>query len=105
MKKTIISLVFVFAKFVLLAQTNIGFSESEITLITQSGNLYGTITIPKSIVTSPIVLIIPGSGSPDRDGNCIPIGLHSNNLKIVIGKSCRKRNLNFTVRQTRCREK
>ncbi len=83
MKKIIISLVFVLAKFVLLAQTNIGFSESEITLITQSGNLYGTITIPKSIMTSPIVLIIPGSGSPDRDGNCIPIGLHSNNLKML----------------------
>ena len=57
MKKIIISLVFVLAKFVLLAQTNIGFSESEITLITQSGNLHGTITIPKNIKTSPIVLI------------------------------------------------
>lgn len=83
MKKTVLILVFVLAKFVLLAQTNFDFSESEIALKTSTGDLYGTLTIPKDIKTSPIVIIIPGSGSPDRDGNCIPIGLHTNNFKML----------------------
>lgn len=83
MNKSILILIFVLVQFVLLAQTNVNFSESEIALKTSTGYLHGTVTVPENIKSSPIVLIIPGSGSPDRDGNCTPIGLHTNNLKML----------------------
>ncbi len=33
------------------------------------GTLYGTLTLPKSQLQVPVVLIIAGSGATDRDGN------------------------------------
>lgn len=83
MKKRILILIFVLVQCGLFAQTKVDFSESEIALKTSSGYLYGTVTIPVNIKTSPIVIIIPGSGAPDRNGNCAPIGLHTNNFKML----------------------
>ena len=58
------------------------FSESEITLKTPTGTIFGTLTVPKNTTTSPIVLIIAGSGPTDRNGNA-GMGLQTNAYKMV----------------------
>ena len=57
------------------------FSESELVLKTSTGDIYGTLTIPNNTKTSPIVLIIAGSGPTDRDGNS-PLGAQTNTYKM-----------------------
>lgn len=57
------------------------FSESELVLKTSTGDIYGTLTIPNNTKTSPIVLIIAGSGPTDRDGNS-PLGVQANTYKM-----------------------
>jgi alpha-beta hydrolase superfamily lysophospholipase len=44
-------------------------AESDITLQTSTGALYGTLTLPKASAAVPVALIIAGSGPTDRDGN------------------------------------
>lgn len=44
-------------------------AESTIALTTPTGKLSGTLTLPASAPPYPAVLIIPGSGAVDRDGN------------------------------------
>lgn len=44
-------------------------AESMITLTTPTGMLSGTLTLPASAAPYPVVLIIPGSGGIDRNGN------------------------------------
>jgi pimeloyl-ACP methyl ester carboxylesterase len=63
-------------------ENNTVFSESEIVLKTASGDLYGTLTIPGNVKTSPIVIIIAGSGPTDRDGNS-PLGVQTNAYKML----------------------
>lgn len=58
------------------------FSESEIILKTTSGEIYGTLAIPNNVKTSPVVLIIAGSGPTDRDGNNA-FGLKTNAYKML----------------------
>ncbi len=43
--------------------------ESEIILDTKTGQIFGTLTIPKSFLKIPLALIIAGSGPTDRNGN------------------------------------
>ncbi len=43
-------------------------ADSEITLKTATGSLYGTLTLPSKL-PAPVVLIIAGSGPTDRNGN------------------------------------
>lgn len=43
--------------------------EEKVTLQVSSGELYGTLLIPESETTMPVVLLISGSGPTDRDGN------------------------------------
>lgn len=58
-------------------------TESPITLNTLAGTLSGTLTMPKNAAGKiPVVLIIPGSGPTDRDGNSTP-GLRSNTYKLI----------------------
>lgn len=57
-------------------------SESEVVLKTSTGDIYGTLTIPNNIKTSPIVLIIAGSGPTDRDCNS-PLGIQTNAYKML----------------------
>jgi pimeloyl-ACP methyl ester carboxylesterase len=68
----------------LFAQTNADsvYSESEIILKTSTGNIYGTITVSNSSKTSPIVLIIPGSGPTDRNCNST-LGIQTNAYKML----------------------
>jgi Lysophospholipase len=57
-------------------------SESEVVLKTSTGDIYGTLTIPNNVKTSPIVLIIAGSGPTDRDCNS-PLGIQTNAYKML----------------------
>lgn len=57
------------------------FTETEITLQTATGVLYGTLTIPENARRMPVALIIAGSGPTDRDGNN-PV-MKNNSLKIL----------------------
>ena len=68
----------------LLAQTKIETvsSESELILKTTTGNIYGTLTVPDNLKTSPIVLIIAGSGPTDRDCNS-SAGMQTNAYKML----------------------
>jgi len=44
-------------------------TESDITLTTKTGQIFGTLTLPKSFSKGPVVLIIAGSGPTDRNCN------------------------------------
>lgn len=45
------------------------FVETQITLETKTGQIFGTLTTPKKFSTIPVALIIAGSGPTDRNGN------------------------------------
>ena len=57
-------------------------AESAISLQTGTGALFGTLTLPPSAPPYPVVLIIAGSGSTDRDGNN-PLGLDANTYALL----------------------
>ncbi|MFM7486332.1 MAG: alpha/beta hydrolase [Cytophagales bacterium] len=63
------------------ASTDSSYLETNISLATKSGNLFGTLTTPSFGNKFPIVLIIAGSGPTDRDGNN-PI-MKNNSLKFL----------------------
>lgn len=50
-------------------KTDSSFVEIPVTLHTATGDLFGTLTIPKSNAALPLALIIAGSGPTDRNGN------------------------------------
>ena len=57
-------------------------SESELILKTTTGNIYGTLTVPANVKTSPVVLIIASSGPTDRDCNS-SAGMQTNAYKML----------------------
>ena len=59
------------------------FIETPIVLETKTGNIYGTLTTPIQTKSSPLVIIIAGSGPTDRDGNTIMIKGKNNSLKYL----------------------
>lgn len=65
--------------------------ESPVTLVTPTGSIYGTLTIfPTVIGVAPVVLIIAGSGSTDRDGNSPMLPGHNDAYKqIAFGLAAR----------------
>ena len=44
-------------------------AESDMTLATATGKIFGTLTLPSGAGAHPLVLIVAGSGPTDRDGN------------------------------------
>ncbi len=64
------------------APNNSAYSESEMVLKTSTGDIMGTVTIPNNVKSSPIVLIIAGSGPTDRDCNS-PLGIQTNAYKML----------------------
>ena len=84
MKTLSLIIVFSFLAMILSAQENktSDFTESEITLRTNTGELYGSLTIPANVQLSPVVIIIPGSGPTDRDCNS-PLGVSCNAYKML----------------------
>jgi hypothetical protein len=57
--------------------------EAPVVLETKTGNIYGTLTTPIQSKSSPLVIIIAGSGPTDRDGNTIMIKGKNNSLKYL----------------------
>lgn len=51
------------------ANADTSFIETNISLETKTGKLFGTVTTPKKFSKIPVALIIAGSGPTDRDGN------------------------------------
>jgi len=49
--------------------TDSAYTENSIMLQTATGNIYGTLTLPKTKNPVPVALIIAGSGPTDRNGN------------------------------------
>lgn len=58
------------------------FSESEMILNTATGNIYGSLVVPENVKTSPVVLIIAGSGPTDRNANST-LGIQTNTYKMI----------------------
>jgi len=55
---------------------NAGATESDYDLVTSSGTIFGTATIPAVSRPAPVVLIIAGSGPTDRNGNSPMLALN-----------------------------
>ncbi|GHT04413.1 alpha/beta hydrolase [Bacteroidia bacterium] len=75
MKKTFILIFCLFLSLHLVAQ------EENIVLNTPTGAIYGTLYLPEMQATSPVVLLIAGSGPTDRNGNQ-PM-MQNNSLKML----------------------
>src|SRR4030042_6045415 len=60
------------------------FTESDIMLRTNTGDISGTLTVPVKPGKTPLVIIIAGSGPTDRDGNS-PLGVRSDMYKMLAG--------------------
>jgi uncharacterized protein len=63
-------------------QDTCSFSSQEIALQTPTGSISGTLTISAGSESSPVVLIIAGSGPTDRDCNS-PLGIQTNAYKML----------------------
>lgn len=59
------------------------FTVEPTTAATQTGTLYGTLTLPKSRSRVPVALIIAGSGPTDRDGNSVLLKGANNSLRLL----------------------
>jgi len=59
------------------------FSEHAVTLERPGGTLYGTELVPEVDGKVPVVLLHPGSGPTDRDGNSTQLPGHNNSLRMV----------------------
>jgi pimeloyl-ACP methyl ester carboxylesterase len=57
--------------------------ESPVILETKTSNIFGTLTTPIQTKSSPLVIIIAGSGPTDKDGNTIMIKGKNNSLKYL----------------------
>jgi pimeloyl-ACP methyl ester carboxylesterase len=58
--------------------------ESPVSVKTLAGMISGTLGMPKNVTGKiPVVLIIPGSGPTDRDGNSGQLGLNTNMYKLL----------------------
>lgn len=77
-----ISITFLLLSLSLRSQSNTKFTRSEIILETSSGALYGSLVIPDDLQSSPLVIIIPGSGPTDRNGNN-NMGIQTNAYKML----------------------
>lgn len=89
----LISITFGFSTLMAASSADSSFVESSIILHTPSGDISGTITIPRVFGQIPLALIISGSGPTDRDGNNpvmkneslkkLSYGLAANNIATV----------------------
>ena len=70
MKRSLMILVFgLLIASIVHGQPDSAYAESDILLPTPSGNIVGTLIVPKAPVSSTVVLFISGSGPTDRNGN------------------------------------
>jgi len=78
MKTKIISLLFIFSIYIGFAQS---FIEKEIHISSKKVTVNGTLLSPSSSDKVPLMIIIPGSGANDRDGN--QVGSKANSLRFL----------------------
>src|SRR4051812_42699174 len=64
--------------------------DSTVKLLTPSGTVFGTLTLPSAKSPVPLVLVIAGSGPTDRDGNQ---GKMRNNSLLALGDSLAKKGI------------
>lgn len=57
--------------------------ESELSIKTEAGTVYGTLVMPDLTPPVPIAVIIAGSGPTDRDGNAAFLAGRNDNLKLL----------------------
>jgi pimeloyl-ACP methyl ester carboxylesterase len=64
-------------------------------LTTPTGTLYGTLDLPAGRGPWPVVLLHPGSGNTDRNGNSIalPLGVFTNNALKMLGRALAARGI------------
>tara|TARA_B100000508_G_scaffold137355_1_gene131691 strand:- start:220093 stop:221031 length:939 start_codon:yes stop_codon:yes gene_type:complete len=62
----------------------------EVKVKTDNGKLYGTLLTPKSGKDAPIVIIIPGSGPTDRNGNSMML---QSNAYSILADSLQQKNI------------
>jgi len=79
------TLLFVFTNLFAQVHEKPAFTEKEQVLRTPTGDIYGTLNVPEGVSICPIVLIIPGSGPTDRNGNS-SIGLKTNAYALLASK-------------------
>lgn len=82
MKTYVLFILLIFPINLLSVQEKSKITESEIVLNTSTGNIYGTLTLANDFDKTAIVIIVPGSGAPDRDGN-MPPTLQANTYKML----------------------
>lgn len=66
----------------LQSKVDAGLSETEVQIDSGNAALFGTLVVPTSVGKIPVVLIVPGSGPIDRDGNNA-YGLLANSYKYM----------------------
>lgn len=85
MRTKILIASFLFISAVSTGQTDANFIEAPDSLVTKTGNIYGTLCTPKKFSKIPVALIIAGSGPTDRDCNS-GVGFKTNAYKILAHK-------------------
>lgn len=80
MKTKFITLLIAFISAVTVAQEN-NYEETEIAVSTNSVTINGTLLTPNSKEKIPLVILIPGSGPTNRDGN--NVSMKNNSLKFL----------------------
>lgn len=91
MKTNICFVAFQFVLLGLAAQPKMSleYTESNVVLKTPTGNIDGTLTLSQAETSSPVVLIVPGSGPTDRDGNS-GMGVQANVYKMLSEELAKK---------------
>ncbi len=69
MKNFFVALLLLIVTIKAYSNIDTAFIETSITLHTNTGDIFGTLTTPKHFDKIPVALIIAGSGSTDRNGN------------------------------------
>ncbi|MBN1145443.1 MAG: alpha/beta fold hydrolase [Bacteroidales bacterium] len=85
MKKAIsfIFIQFLFMSLLAQSQADTSIKAYNAVLKTPTGDIHGSITVPIAKERVPIVIIIPGSGNTDRDGNSIMSDVRTNTYRIL----------------------
>ena len=80
--KLLFSIIFSFITVVCFGQL-MPLADEAVTLNTQNGAIHGKILLPPGMKSSPVVLLIAGSGPTDMDGNSAIGQMTNNSLKYL----------------------
>ncbi|MFO7368641.1 MAG: alpha/beta fold hydrolase [Bacteroidales bacterium] len=74
---------FLFMSLLAQSQADTSIKAYNAVLKTPTGDIHGSITVPVANERVPVVIIIPGSGNTDRDGNSLLSDVRTNAYKIL----------------------